>query len=338
MKSLISILFVVFLDVCLATAQAGLNKGPVVYIPTTDVQGAHELGGRGCAGCHAPHSGGRGSGGATIAQTLTAGGIAEGDFGLWGTDTAAITNAGVFTFDNTYTVSLSGLTWNSGALYQGVVTCLSCHDGNISRGSMMTGQSYEQVFGLLNFASNSGINNSVHGANLYGTEPIPTLLGNDFGVPGDYNNDHPLGPLANLGRVGVAALASGLTFAANGNVLTMVIVPGSNYANFVATYGTPALSAMASDGSGIAGNLYVVCTTCHNQHVMNVYSSTEAGGTPIASGAVTSAQTIFFVRGPYNPGAAADPNHVPSTNAFCLQCHFDHASQYFGSTTVGTAF
>jgi len=48
--------------------------------------------------------------------------------------------------------------------------------------------------------------------------------------------------------------------------------------------------------------------------------------------------TIFYVNGPYNPGAPYDPTHVPSTNAFCLQCHFSHSSQYFGATTVGTAF
>jgi nitrate/TMAO reductase-like tetraheme cytochrome c subunit len=58
----------------------------------------------------------------------------------------------------------------------------------------------------------------------------------------------------------------------------------------------------------------------------------------IGGGTVLAAATIFYVNGPYNPGAPYDPNHVPSTNQFCLQCHFNHSSQYFGSTTVGTAF
>ena len=115
---------------------ATIVKGNTAYVPTTDVQGAHENGGRGCAGCHAPHSGGRGSGGDTVVGgVVTGAGIAEGDTGLWGTDTAAIEAGygGTITFDNSYPVTLTGLTWSSGALYTGVATCLSCHDGNVSR-------------------------------------------------------------------------------------------------------------------------------------------------------------------------------------------------------------
>jgi hypothetical protein len=142
--------------------------------------------------------------------------------------------------------------------------------------------------------------------------------------------------MANLGKVAAAALGNGLTYTVNGTKLTMVITPGSTYANFVTQYGTPAISSLASNNDGIAGNQYVVCTTCHNQHTQNVYAASASK--KIANGTVTSAATIFYVNGPYNPGAPYDPTHVPSTNRFCLQCHFSHSSEYFGATTVGTAF
>jgi len=318
--------------------------GNIAYVPTVDVQGAHENGGRGCAGCHAPHSGGRGSGGgAIIGQFTTPNGTEEGDNGLWGTDTAAITTGAgsVITFDGSYVATLTGTTWSSGSIYTGVATCLSCHDGNVSKGAMMSGQAYEQSFGLLNFATNVGSNGQANKVNLYGTNPIPTLLGNDGGVAGDYANDHPVGPMANLGKVGSAALGNGLivTFnAAKGNSASFSTTPGSKYAQFVAMYGIPAIANLANPGDGVAGNLWVACTTCHNQHVQNVYSATGHGAQPIFGGTVTSAATIFYVQGPYNPGAPYDPTHVPSTNRFCLQCHFSHSSEYFGATTVGTAF
>jgi len=330
------IMFVLFVVVIAATmGMAQIVSGNTNYIPTVDVQGAHENGGRGCAGCHAPHSGGRGSGGGSVVgQVSTAPGTELGDSGLWGTDTAAIEAGygGTVTFDGSYTATLSGLTWSSGALYTGVATCLSCHDGNVSKGAMMSGQAYEQSFGLLNFATNVGSNHQAAPVNLYGSSPIPTLLGNDGGVAGDYANDHPVGPKANLGKVASAALGNGLTVTVASNKATFAITAGSTYAQFVSNYGYPAISSMAITAGDTNGNdLYVVCTTCHNQHVQNVYAGTSAGITGKFA-------TIFYVKGPYNPGAPYDPTHVPSTNRFCLQCHFSHSSEYFGATTVGTAF
>ena len=344
-KLALAILFAAL--VCsLAMAQyTGTATGNQAYVPTVDVQGAHENGGRGCAGCHAPHSGGRGSGGNIISGSAayTPKGVEEGDNGLWGTDTNPIETGygATITFDGSYVATIGpNLTWSSGSMYTGVVTCLSCHDGNVSKGAMMSGQAYEQSFGLLNFATNAGSNGQAPPVNLYGPNPIPTLLGNDGGVAGDYANDHPVGPMANLGKVGSAQLKNGLivTFGANNSSFTLTETAGSTYANFVASYGVPAAANLANPGDGVAGNLYVVCTTCHNQHVQNVYSASGHGAQPIFGGKVTSAASIFYVQGPYNPGAPYDPTHVPSTNRFCLQCHFSHSSEYFGATTVGTAF
>ncbi len=339
MRNVIFVFLIVALAAGLSVAQGGLNKGPGSYAPTTDVQGPHENGGRGCAGCHAPHSGGRGGGGVLNGNVAVGVGVAEGDSGLWGTDTGSMTNGITLTFDGSYSAHLAGLTWSSGALYTGVVTCLSCHDGNVSRGAMMSGQAYEQSFGLLNFASNVGSNGQAAPVNLYGSNPIPTLLGNDGGAVGDYNNDHPVGPMANLGAVASAALSNGLVVTVSANRATFSVTSGTTYANFVAAYGIPAVSSMAVvAGDSTPGDVYVVCTTCHNQHAMNVYSSSGYGAQPIAGGNVITARTIFFVNGPYNPGASYDSTHVPSTNAFCLECHFSHSSQFFGSTAIGTAF
>jgi len=333
----------------LASAQySGTPKGNLNYIPTVDVMGAHENGGRGCAGCHAPHSGGRGSGGNILATATgmptnygyTPAGVAEGDTALWGTDTNPIETGypgGTITFYGSYPVVIGTATWSSGALYTGVVTCLSCHDGNVSKGAMMTGSSYEGRFGLLNFTSQAGVP-------LYGNNPIPTLLGNDGGTLGDYSNDHPVGPLANLGAVGAAQLANGLsvvvTVSTSGRTkATYTVATGTSYGNFVASYGIPALANLAATpGDTTAADLWVACTTCHDQHVQNVYSDLAYGYQPIAGGAAPQTQKIFYVKGPYNPGAPYDPTHVPSTMRFCQQCHFDMSSEFYGATNIGTAF
>ncbi len=63
--------------------------------------------------------------------------------------------------------------------------CLSCHDGNVTAKNMMANQSYEQKIGLLTNTA-------------YGTQPIPTLLGNDGSTVNNYENDHPVGTNATL--------------------------------------------------------------------------------------------------------------------------------------------
>jgi len=318
--------------------------GVTNFAPTYDVMGAHENGGRGCAGCHAPHSGGRGSGGEIIigsGASATGSGTAEGDFGLWGTDTNPIETgyANVIAFGGGAgapynTGSLSGLTWNSSPMYQGLVTCLSCHDGNMSKGAMMSGIAYEQAWGLLNFATKAGSNGNAAAVNLYGPNQIPSLLGNDGGTVGDYNNDHPCGPLANLGAVFGTYLSSALQIVTNAKSgkNSVTYINGTPYANFVSGYGMFAISSMAAPSDGLLTDYYITCTTCHNQHVQNVYSGTAGSTTGTFA-------KIFYVNGPYNPGAPYTPWFAPSTMRFCQQCHFSYSSEYAGSgTAVGTAF
>jgi len=333
----------------------------------TDNLGAHNDGGRGCAGCHAPHSGGRGSGGTTLSSgAVTPYGTAEGDKALWGTDLNPIMSMFNTNFsDNSsgYNVNLTGVGATqisetgagSSPMISGIAVCLSCHDGNISRGAMMMGISYEQAWGLLNFASKVGLGNqgavsgigqnggSISSVTLYGSAPIPTLLGDDGGSTGDYNNDHPVGYAANIAALfspqsnGTDSKGYGLTFSlTSSNKLSVLVGGGSQYAQFVDNYGDPQLGKFSVDTVGTGAivnynNAFVTCTTCHNQHSMNVYSGTMSGGKGFYP-------TYFFIAAPYNPGASWSPTAAPSTTQFCRQCHFSHANESTGIMGVKTAY
>jgi hypothetical protein len=321
-------LIVGFVLLAMGMAMAQFN-----YTPTTDTLGAHNNGGRGCAGCHAPHSGGRGSGGQlTSATGSTSTGGVEGDQALWGTDISIITSTTLTSGGGGYSVNFGGaqqLTGTSSPLVSGIAVCLSCHDGNVSKGAMMMNQSYEQQAGLLPSGHGTGATTG----SLYGTTPIPTLLGDDGGTLGDYNNDHPIGPQANITAVGSAALSNGLSYTVSGTKVTWNPPTGA-YATFVNNYGMPAVTGMKVDAVNQVP--YVVCTTCHNQHIMNVYKISSS--TPIATQTSGTVATYFFINAPYNPGAAYSPAAAPSTTQFCRQCHFSHANEYYGVTGVATAF
>jgi cytochrome c553 len=329
MKKVVLVLLFVVLGMGLATAQFN-------YIPSTDTLGAHNNGGRGCAGCHAPHGGGRGSGGQLVSGSgyNSQGGI-EGDQALWGTDVSLITQININSGDGgTYVVNFGGaqqLTSTSSPLISGIALCLSCHDGNVSKGAMMMNQSYEQQAGLL--ASLKGAGQGATTGTLYGTTPIPTLLGNDGGSLGDYSNDHPIGPMANIAAVAGSSAGGNLTYSTGGTNTITWTTTGA-YAQFVTNYGMPAVKSMQVDAVNQVP--YVTCTTCHNQHIMNVYKISSK--TPIAAQTSGTVATYFFINAPYNPGAAWTPTAAPSTTQFCRQCHFSHANEYYGVNGVTTAF
>jgi hypothetical protein len=327
------ILLVLMLVMATGLAMAGApSTGNTAYIPTVDVLGAHQNGGRGCAGCHAPHSGARGNGWVIT----TASPMNSGDQALWGTDVTAIMGATI-TFDagdggQVIPWSPSTTGFKNDPLFKDVATCLSCHDGNVSKGAMMVGQSWEQLQGTLPAG--------------YGSGKIPTLLGNDGNAAGDYSNDHPLGPGSGKesgdgatinasdlsGEVGTEIA---LTVSGTGRVTVGAIT--GKYAQFVADYGAPQLNRwVALNGDTDPQDLFIVCTTCHDQHSMVAYQSGNHGAVPIV-GAGTY-QTYFFVAAPYNAGAPYDKTHAPSTDQFCRQCHFPQSNESYGATTIGTAF
>jgi len=278
---------------------------------TVDVLGAHNNQGRGCAGCHAPHSGSFGAG--------NGGGADAGSYALWGQDASPLYGKTVAFGDNGRYVEVlpSGIASGSQEV-GGILLCLSCHDGNLTPHNMMKNQSYEQAIGLL---TNSA----------YGSQPIPTLLGNDGTTTGNYTNDHPVGQNATI------SAGSGLVWANN----TFTVTPGTPYAQFVANYGWPALApGKWSNPWGIngAGKPYALCTTCHNQHVMTVYTSTAKS--PIqGDGGGKFYATYFFINGPYNPNLTTyASNQAPSTTQFCRQCHFGEANEANNTNNIMTVF
>ena len=276
-----------------------------------DVLGAHGNNGRGCAGCHQPHSGSFGSG--------QKGAGDAGSYALWGQDASPLYGATVaFGDDGSFTEVLPNGIATGSQEVGGILLCLSCHDGNVTAKNMMANQSYEQTIGLLKNTA-------------YGSNPIPTLLGNDGTGTGNYTNDHPVGQLATI-RVG-----NGLVF----DGTKMSVTAGTPYAQFVANYGYPALApGKWSQPFAVTagGKPFVLCTTCHNQHVMTVYTSSAAS--PIAAdGGGRFYATYFFINGPYNPNVNNVANtNAPSTTQFCRQCHFGEANEANNTNNITTVF
>ncbi len=274
--------------------------GAQIVSSSTDVLGAHLNYGRGCAACHAPHSGAYGNGNAKT-NDPTAGNIA-----LWGEDVGSLYGKTITTgqsehgsFVETLPTSLSAGTPD----VAGVLMCLSCHDGNYASGAMMKNKVYETL------------------PSTYGTlNTIPTLLGNDGSTVGNYLNDHPVGLNAVIGCGGTYDWDC--TISATGTVQ----MTGAASSKFVTNYGFFVRPA------AYANQPTVMCTTCHNQHVMDVVKVTNGKNTGLATGTYA---TMFFVRAPYNPASTTVGSN--QTAQFCRQCHGAEANEMAGST-AGTTF
>lgn len=319
-KILVPLAIVVFAGFAMAQTYTGGAQG----ITGVDKLGAHQNGGRGCVGCHAPHSGARGNGG----NAAAGGAVSDADtgvFALWGEDLGPLYGQTLgFGDDGNFAVTLPasqiGLSADQEQVLTGVVMCLSCHDGNLAKGAMMTNQSYEQARGLL--------------PATYGSGAIPTLLGNDGTAAGNYENDHPIGPLATLGAVGVASRLEWKTAACGTTTLVDCLQPKSTDAAYMAFYNhygafniTRSSTAYPSGGrtNGVVmpdtdpAHGYLVCTTCHTPHTMYTFSGTAGGVKGLYP-------TYFFITAPYNPGApVTNPGTASSATQFCRQCHFTGA-------------
>lgn len=344
MKKLLFVMFVVVFAAGMAAAQT-YSGNSLNGLTGYDILGAHQNGGRGCAGCHAPHSGAAGGGGNAIANAAAFNDPQSGSVALFGQDVTPL-------FGYTLTMG-NGIVENlpaNGPAYttqtaelEGIMMCLACHDGVVAKGQMMNGQSWEQRMGLLPSA-------------VYGTRPIPTLLGNDSGNgnTSGYLNDHPVGVNATLAAVGVwtnNATTTGLTIVTSGGAISS-ITPANQYVNFVTNYGYPAIAgtkwdwgvAVQASDPGNGSTAFITCTTCHNQHAMYVYEApTTFTGTAKMAGSnigTGTYPTYFFINSPYNPGAGtvANATMANSTTQFCRQCHFDVSNETFGITTVTTQY
>jgi len=311
MKRTLSIAIMFLAAAGVAMAQAGAN-------PSTDVLGAHLNYGRGCTGCHAPHSGAAGAGLKTTKADPT-----SGNYALWGEDVSNLygvtLNFGdTGTYSETLPSDMSSIHGEAG----GILACLSCHDGNLAKGAMMKNQVYENTQLI---------------ANVYGTNPIPTLLGNDGSTAGNYMNDHPVGEKAIIGCGGSYNWDCTID-ATNGK-----LQPGANMLKFINNYGFFV-------SPGVFNNQPIVlCTTCHNQHLMNVVKVSNnsdlltnpagyvgkdmpSGVSGLTAGYYT---TMFFIRAPYNPLSGTTGSN--QTAQFCRQCHGGEANE-LNNSSAGTTF
>jgi hypothetical protein len=264
--------------------------------PTTDVLGAHLNYGRGCTACHAPHSGAHGNGNAK------SGGLGSGTIALWGEDVSSLYGKTITTgggrFVEVLPTSLSAGTPD----VAGVLTCLSCHDGNYAQKAMMKNKLYETL------PATYGTNSS-----------IPTLIENNGISAGNYVNEHPVGLSA---RVSCGGPPNWDCTQANGEVS----MRGPNSSRFVTNYGF-----FVRPGN-YSNTAVIVCTTCHDPHVMNVVKIDRGSTSGLPPGTYA---TMFFLRAPYNPN---DSNPLSNQTAqFCRQCHADKSNEMNGST-AGTVF
>ena len=353
MKKLFLVLLLVVMASAMALSQVTQATQPTTsgaagaVAPTVDVLGAHQNYGRGCAGCHAPHSGSHGAGG-----NAAAGGVVTDpytginalfaqDMGpLWNQtfDFSDVSNTGSanrYLFTTAANGNPTAMTAQQYSDMRGAVMCLACHDGAVAKGAMMQNWAYEEQIGAL--------------PTSYGAGKIPTLLGADGTTNlgsstdgGNYNNDHPIGESATVSAAlgsyyGNATNGITWTIAANGSISSVAYA--GQYQQFVTSYGAPALlkGAHSYPTPVNASNVpYLVCTTCHNQHVMNVYAASTSS--PIAGAATGTYQTYFFINGPYNPNnVTVLKTQAASTTQFCRQCHFGESNEAAGGT-LSTAF
>jgi hypothetical protein len=319
MKKLSIIALVVLVFAGLSLAQTYTEGAGISGI---DKLGAHQNGGRGCVGCHTPHSGSKGNGGNALGAASTD--DHDGNVALWGQDMQPLYGQLLETGSGNYDITLPADAEANEDVTFGIMTCLSCHDGNLAKGAMMTNVSFEQSAGLLPVGK-------------YGPNAIPTLLGADGTPNGNYKNDHPIGPQATLGAVGIA---SRLVYQANcGGVAGASPCLQPNTSNtqlmtFISHYGlfniTQRVAGVHESGGRTTGvvlpdtnpaNAYLTCITCHTPHTMHLFSGRVRGSA--TAGVYPS---YFFVAAPYNPGANVSlGTKASSATQFCRQCHFTGA-------------
>ncbi len=281
-----------------------------IQAPTSDVLGAHLNYGRGCAACHAPHSGAWGNGANKSGDTTSGTSI------LWGQDVGSLYGKTIITGSTNgstgYTEVLPASMAAGTPDVNGLITCLSCHDGNYATGAMMKNQVYETLP-----ASYGGFNK------------IPTLLGNNGDGANSYLATHPVGLNATVSCGGQWNWDCVET---NGTI----VMSGANSSQFVKNYGF-FVGLSAYNNTAV-----VTCTSCHNQHLMNVVSVTNGNGRGGPGSAGSSGlptgkyATMFFVLAPYNP--ASGTAGANQTAQFCRQCHGGEANESNGSYTIPTTF
>ena len=283
-------ILLVTLLLCTVAAVAQITQ------PTTDVLGAHLNYGRGCAACHSPHSGASGNGKARTLDSMSARNPI-----LWGEDVTSLYGKTITTGGGKYVEVLPSSLSADTPDVSGMLTCLSCHDGNFAPSAMMKNKVYEPL------------------PSTYGSRSsVPTLIGTSGAIAGTYLNAHPMGLTATINCGG-----SGWDCV---NINGAVVMRGTASSRFVSSYGFFVKPGIYNSQP------VVVCTTCHDPHVMNVVTVGRNSNSGLPPG---NYATMFFLRAPYNPN---DTNPLSNQTAqFCRQCHADKSNEMNGST-AGTVF
>jgi cytochrome c553 len=336
MRKVALILLCILVVVGMASAQTYTSGSGATGL---DVLGAHNNYGRGCAGCHAPHNGAKGSGGNAATNAAAFNDPYSGTNALFAQDVTPLYSQ-TFTFAGGYLEPLpsaaAAYTTNEDEL-RGIMMCLACHDGLIAKGGMMQGVAWEQAYGVLP-------------GGVYGPNNIPTFL--DSATVG-YQAQHPVGVNANLNHLRLVASFNGTSntwsnglevTVTNGAISNIIAAPGTAYASFAANYGYPAIAGSPWEwgvhlptGSSNPADAFITCTTCHNQHVMYIYQAPRGKMADSKIGGGTY-PTYWFINAPYNPGTAQTKTTAASATQFCRQCHFGEANEAYGVTSVQTQF
>jgi hypothetical protein len=176
----------------------------------------------------------------------------------------------------------------------GLLTCLSCHDGNYAPTAHLKNRVYETL------------------PATYGRQnTIPTLFGTR---ESSYLSQHPMGLSVRVSCGG----AGGWDCTQSNGVISM---NGPMSRRFVQNYGF-----FVAPGS-YNGTPVVVCTTCHDPHSMRRVNITSNSNSGLPRGVYP---TMFFLRAPYNPNTG-NPNSN-TTAQFCRQCHADKSNEMNGGT------
>jgi formate-dependent nitrite reductase cytochrome c552 subunit len=264
--------------------------------PHSDILGAHMNYGRGCTACHTAHNGASGNGNAKGDDSFS------GTTILWGQDATGLYGKTITTGGGKYVEVLPTSMSATSPDVNGMLTCLTCHDGNFASGAMMKNRLFESL-----------------PSTYRSVNSIPTLLGSSGGSSGIYLNQHPVGLNAKLSCGGSKWDCS---IGANGAIQ----MTGAHSKQFVMHYGFFVLPGNYNNSP------VMMCDTCHDPHSMNVFTVTKGSQSGLPPG---NYATMFFLRGPYNP---ADPNTQSNQTAqFCRQCHADKSNEMNGGN-AGTVF
>ncbi len=216
-----------------------------------------------------------------------------GDYALWGQDASPLYGATIaFGDDGGFVEVLPSTLTAATPEVGGILLCLSCHDGNVTPNNMMTNQLYEQKVGLLT--------NTVYGIVL--SPRCWAKMEPRAWAPQRVATTTTITRWACRQRSGRARRMVWYSVAAFSRSLREAITTSS----FRTTAGQLWRRELGAIPTASMQQVkpYVLCTTCHNQHVMNVYASTAKS--PIkGDGGGKYYATYFFINGPYNPNISS---------------------------------